>query len=111
MHKLVRFTLALACVCAIPALGQESTSASKSAAPRAGINQASSDTADEAARVQAVRDYWTSDRLASAIPMPVPRVSPEDVSATAAPLSNQPLHVGAGGLPSYRDKTATESST
>jgi V8-like Glu-specific endopeptidase len=111
MHNLLRCTLALACVYAMPALGQESTSASTSTAPRAGTNQASSETSDEAARVQAVKDYWTPDRLASAIPMPVPRVAPEDVNPSAAPLSVEPLHVGGGGLPSYRDTTTTESSS
>lgn len=105
MHKLLRFALALTCVCAVPALGQESTSASTSTVPRAGTNLTNPDAATEAARIQALREFWTPERLASAKPMPVPKVAPGDVSPSAAPVSGGPLRLGPGGLPSYRDQS------
>jgi V8-like Glu-specific endopeptidase len=91
-------------------LAQEASSTSAANAPRAATNHTISSPANEDARIQAVADYWTVDRLAEATPMPVPREAQEDVSVTAAPAAG-PVHSGAGGLPTYRDPASTEKTS
>jgi V8-like Glu-specific endopeptidase len=109
MHKLLPCTLALLWAAAVPALAQEASATSAASAPRAATNHIVSSTANEDARVQAVADYWTDDRLSNARPMPVPKGTPEDVSASAAPAAG-PLQSGAGGLPSHHDPATAASS-
>jgi V8-like Glu-specific endopeptidase len=106
MLKFFPCTLALVCLSSVPALAQEAASAS--ATPRAGTSPA---VTNEAARVKAVQEYWTPERLAGAIPMPIPASEPESASPNAAPLASEPLHVGGGGRPSFHDAASSALST
>jgi V8-like Glu-specific endopeptidase len=106
MLKFFPCTLALVCLSSVPALAQEAASAS--ATPRAGTSPAVS---DEAAHAKALQEYWTPERLASAIPMPIPEAVGEAINSSATPSSTGPVHSGAGGLPSFRDAAAADLPT
>ncbi len=106
MLKLFPCTLALVCLSSLPALAQEAASASVT--PRAGTSPT---VTNEEAHAKALLEYWTPERLASAIPMPIPRAVGEAIDASATPASTGPVHSGAGGLPSFRDAATSSQST
>ena len=78
---------ALRAICLVASLFATSLYAqeAKPAAPRAEAIQGPSNEA----QVKAIQDYWTPERLAAALPMPLPRVEPR----AAAPDSNPPAPV------------------
>ena len=97
-----RFVFSIVCVCAVTAFAQDS----KSTPPRATANPVISDED----HVQAVRDYWTPERLAAALPMPIPRVDPASVEPNSAPVAVGPRGSAPGALPAVRIEPATEAS-
>jgi hypothetical protein len=91
MSKRILFTIV--CACAATVFAQDS----KSNLPKSAASPVGSDEA----HVEAVREYWTADRLANARPMPIPQVDPASL-APAQAAAPEPIHVGGGGLPSVK---------
>jgi hypothetical protein len=98
-----RLIFSVACACAVSAFAQDS----KTIQPQASTVPFVSDEA----HVQALRDYWSLDRMAAAQPMPIPKVDPASVDATAAPAAPGPIHFGGGGTPTVKLNATSEVSS
>lgn len=102
MHSPFRIALALACLCSLPALAQNTARPSE---PKATV--APTSAASEEARIRAIQEYWTPERLAAARPMPLPRVDPATVTPSNAPAPG-PVHSQPGILPTIKPQPADE---
>jgi V8-like Glu-specific endopeptidase len=98
-----RIFLSLLCVSAVSALAQDS----KSASPQAAANPVRSDEA----HIQAVREYWTPERLADALPMPIPKVDRSSVVPNIAPVPVGPRGSAPGRLPEVQIEAPGEASS
>jgi V8-like Glu-specific endopeptidase len=100
MKNSLRALGALACLCAVSAFAQES----KSVPPKAVVAYVNADEA----KVKALQEYWTPERLASAKPMPLPKVDASRVIPSSAPSTPEPLRSFPGGLPTRLSDGAPE---
>ncbi|MGB8259755.1 MAG: hypothetical protein WCE75_05375 [Terracidiphilus sp.] len=103
MYHSTRIALAIACLCSISAVAQNA----KSPEPK----PSTSPIVTDAARIKALQEFWTPERLAAAKPMPLPRVDPSTVSANSAPAVAEPLHKSPPLLPTIRQDAAPEASS
>ena len=103
MYSVTRFAFATACICAVSALAQEAV---KSNTP---TPTATAVVSDEA-RIKATIDYWTPDRLAAAIPMPLPKVDRASAIPNNVPSEREPVRFGNPILPTIRDESPAEIS-
>jgi hypothetical protein len=89
-HTALRLAIAVGSVFAIPAFGQAPPPPAASSSP-------------VESNGPAVQGYWTNQNLASAIPMPLPKVTPTTLLNTYPPPSAPaPIKLGAGGLPTIQ---------
>jgi len=92
----------------VPASAQHvANPASSQSAKPAGSAGIGSPVASDPSKAQAVLDYWTSDRLSNARPMPIPVLDKATIDANAAQV---PVNGPSGGSPGGRPSIHVESS-
>jgi V8-like Glu-specific endopeptidase len=96
-----RIFLSLLCACAVSAIAQDI----KPVSPKAAVNPVKS----EEERIQAIREYWTPERLAGALPMPIPKVDPATVEPNSAPVFSGTSGSAPGALPAVRIEPEIEA--
>lgn len=117
MVSWVRLAILLVLAFAVSALAQDSShvavnSAADSAAysePQASARSSASPRAANESEATALQAYWSPERLASAIPMPLPKVDKALVNRAATPSPAEPIHSTAGGRPSIPQETTAMS--
>jgi hypothetical protein len=97
-----RLIFSIVCACAVSAVAQEV----KSNLPK----PAASPIVSSEDHVQALREYWTPERLAAARPLPIPMAAREAREMSSTLAAPEPMHTGGGGRPTAHLKAADEPS-
>jgi len=92
-------------------LGMTQVSLLAQEAPKASSSSAGKPVVKLNAEARSVSEYWTPERMASALPMPLPRSAPGDVHTNAAVRTKpEPMVTGPGGRPSIQLNVEEQNS-
>jgi len=104
MQTISRIAVALVCLCSLSAVAQNSA---KTVEPKATV--APTSAVSEEARIKALQEFWTPERLAAARPMPLPKVDPASVIPSNAPAPG-PARFSPAIPPAIKPQPAGEPS-